>query len=108
MRREGQRSRDKTCGRKWEVAQGRNQGQETKKIGKPGEKVTDISFNSDSAMEVETEKGTPMQTEEFDSLFHASNAKPQFNESYFAHDNEKVKIYTGLPAYVLPTVLQFY
>ena len=79
------------------------------KIGDPGEKVSDISVNSDSAMEVETETGTATQTEEFDYLFHTSTAKPPFDETYFANDNEKVRFYTGLPAYdVLQTVLQFF
>ena len=78
------------------------------KISEPGEKVSDISFNSDSAMEVETETGTATQTEEFDYLFHTSTAKPPFDETYFANDNEKVRFYTGLPAYdVLQTVLQY-
>ena len=78
------------------------------KIGEPGEKVSDISFNLDSAMEVETETGTATQTEEFDYLFHTSTAKPPFDETYFANDNEKVRFYTGLPAYdVLQTVLQY-
>ena len=36
-----------------------------KKISEPGGKVIDISFNSDSAMEVKTEMGTATQTEEF-------------------------------------------
>ena len=51
------------------------------KIGDPGEKVSDISFNSNSAMEVETETGTATQTEEFDYLFHTSTAKPPFDEN---------------------------
>ncbi|PFX16143.1 hypothetical protein AWC38_SpisGene19597 [Stylophora pistillata] len=59
------------------------------KIDEPGEKVSDISFNLDSAMEVETETGTATQTEEFDYLFHTSTAKPTFDETYFANDNEK-------------------
>ena len=58
-------------------------------------------------MEVETETGTATQTEEFDYLFYTSTAKPPFDETYFANDNEKVRFYTGLPAYdVLQTVLQ--
>ena len=69
------------------------------KIGEPGKKVIDISFNSDSAMEVEPETGTATQTEEFDYLFHTSTGKPPFDETYFANDNEKVRFYTGLPAY---------
>ena len=78
------------------------------KLGEPGKKVIDISFNSDSAMEVETETGTATQTEEFDYLFHTSTGKPPFDETYFANDNEKVRFYTGLPAYdVLQTVLQY-
>ena len=78
------------------------------KIGEPGEKVSDISFNLDSAREVETETGTATQTEEFDYLFHTSTAKPPFDETYFANDNEKVRFYTGLPAYdVLQTFLQY-
>ena len=63
---------------------------------------------SDSVMDVENETGTATQTEEFDYLFHTSTAKPPFDESYFANDNEKVRSYTGLPAYdVLQTVLQY-
>ena len=60
-----------------------------KKIGDPGEKVSDNSFNSDSAMEVETETGTATQTEEFDYLFHISTAKPPFDETYFANDTRR-------------------
>ena len=76
------------------------------KIGDPGEKVSDIPFNSGSVMEVE--RGRATQTDEFDYLFHTSTAKPPFDETYFANDNEKVRFYTGLPAYdVLQTVLQY-
>lgn len=74
-------------GRKWEAAQGRNRGQETK-IGEPGEKVTEISFNSDSVMDVENDTGTATQTEDFDYLFHTSTAKSPFDETYFANDNQ--------------------
>ena len=42
-----------------------------KKNGEPGEKIIDISLNSDSAME--TERGRP------------------FHETYSASDNEKVR-----------------
>jgi len=45
---------------------------------------------------VETETGTATQTEEFDYLFHTSTAKPPFDETYFANDNEKVRFYTVL------------
>ena len=77
------------------------------KIGESGEKVIEISFNADSAMEVGTEMGTATQTEEFDYLFHTSTVKPPFDETYFANDDEKVRFYTGLPAYdVLQTVFQ--
>ncbi|PFX25495.1 hypothetical protein AWC38_SpisGene9882 [Stylophora pistillata] len=58
------------------------------KIGEPGEKVTYISFNSDSAMKVETETGTATQTEQFCYLLHTSTAKPPFDEAYFANGNE--------------------
>lgn len=78
------------------------------KIGEPGEKVIDVSFHSDSAMEVETETGTATQTEEFDYLFHTSTATPPFDETYFSNDNEKVRFYTGLRVYdVLQTVKQY-
>lgn len=76
------------------------------KIGEPGEKVIHISFNSDSAMDVENETGTATQAEAFDYLFHDLTAKPPFDETYFANNNEKVRFYTGLPAYdVMQTVL---
>lgn len=56
-RQESQRLRDEMCcGRKWKVASGKNRFQETK-IGEPGEKFINISFNANSAMEVETETG---------------------------------------------------
>ena len=74
----------------------------------PGGKVTEISFNSDSAMKVETETGTATQTEELDYLLPTSTAKPPFDVTYFTNDNEKVRFYTGLPAYdALQTVLQY-
>lgn len=63
------------------------------KIGEPGEKVMDISFDADSAMEMgrlETEMGTATQTEEFDYLFHTSTVKPPLDEAYFANDDEKI------------------
>ena len=79
------------------------------KLNEPGEKVMDISFDVYSAMEVETESetGTATQTEEFDYLFRTSAVKPPFDETYFDNDNDKVRFYTGLPAYdVLQTVYQ--
>ena len=53
-----------------------------KKNGELGEKVIDISFNSDSVMEVETDTGTATQTEEFGYLFHTSTDKPTFDETW--------------------------
>ena len=64
----------------------------------------DISFDVYSAMEVgtESETGTATQTEEFDYLFRTSAVKPPFDNG-----NDKVRFYTGLPAYdVLQTVYQ--
>ena len=81
---------------------------ERQKIGEPRQKVIDICFNSDSAMEMETEMRTATQKEEFDYLFHTSTAKPLFNKIYVANDNEKVRFYTGLPAYdFLQNILQY-
>ena len=70
----------------------------------------DISFDFDSAMEVGTdsETGTATQTEEFDYLFRNFSVSQPFDETYFANDNEKVRFYTGLPAYdVLQTVYKY-
>lgn len=39
-------------------------------------------------MDVENDTGTATQTEEFDYLFHTSTAKPPFDETYFANDNQ--------------------
>ena len=52
-------------------------------------------------MEVETESetGTATQTEEFDYLFHTLAVKQPCDEVYFAHDNDKVRFYTGLLTY---------
>ena len=52
----------------------------------------DISFDLDSAMEVETESETGIgnQTEEFDYLFRTAAVKrPPFDETYFADENDK-------------------
>jgi len=63
------------------------------KLNEPGEKVMDISFDLDSAMEVETESSETRigtQTEEFDYLFRTAVAKrPPFDETYFADENDK-------------------
>lgn len=70
----------------------------------------EISFDFDSAMEVGTdsETGTATQTEEFDYLFRNFSVSQPFDETYFANDNEKVRFYTGLPAYdVLQTVYKY-
>ena len=88
----------------WEEIESKKQ-----KLNEPGERVIDISFNVNSAMEAETmsETETATQTEEFNYLFHTSDVKPPFNETYFANDNDKVWLYMGLPAYdVLQTVYQ--
>ena len=70
----------------------------------------DISFDLESVMNVEPESGetgTATQTEEFEYLFRPSASRPPFDETYFANDDEKVRFYTGLPAYdVLKTVYQ--
>ena len=70
----------------------------------------DISFDLESVMNVEPESGetgTATQTEEFEYLFRTSASRPPFDETYFANDDEKVRFYTGLPAYdVLKTVYQ--
>ena len=58
-------------------------------VDEQGEKVIDISFNSDSARKVETETGTATQTEEFDYLFHTLTAKPLFDKTYLANHNDK-------------------
>ena len=52
-------------------------------------------------MEVESvsETGTATQTEEIEYLFCTPAVKRPFNEAYFAHDNDKIRFYTGLPAY---------
>ena len=56
-------------------------------------------------METESETGTATQTEEFDYLFHTLAVKQPCYEAYFAHDNDKVRFYTGLLAYdVLQTM----
>ena len=80
------------------------------KVNEPGAKVMDISFDFDSAMEVGTdsETGTSTQTEEFDYLFRNFSVSQPFDETYFANDNDKVRFYTGLPAYdVLQTVYKY-
>ena len=80
------------------------------KVNEPGAKVMEISFDFDSAMEVGTdsETGTATQTEEFDYLFRNFSVSQPFDETYFANDNEKVRFYTGLPAYdVLQTVYKY-
>ena len=52
-------------------------------------------------MEVDSvsETGTATQTEEIEYLFCTPAVKQPFNEAYFAHDNDKIRFYTGLPAY---------
>ena len=59
-------------------------------------------------VETEPETGTATPTEEFDYLsFRPSAVKPPFHETYFANDIDKVRFYTGIPAYnVLQTVYQ--
>ena len=75
-------------------------------IVEPGEKVIDISLNSDPAMKVEPGTGRASETEAFDYFFHTLTAKPPFDETHFANDDEKVRFYTGLPANdVLQTVI---
>ena len=80
------------------------------KLNESGERVMDISFDLESVMNVEPESGetgTATQTEEFEYLFRTSASRPPFDETYFANDDEKVRFYTGLPAYdVLKTVYQ--
>ena len=53
----------------------------------------DISFDLDSAMEVETESsetGIGTQTEVFDYLFRTAAVKrAPFDETYFADENDK-------------------
>ena len=70
----------------------------------------DISFDLESVMNVEPESGetgTATQTDVFEYLFCTSASRPPFDETYFANDDEKVRFYTGLPAYdVLKTVYQ--
>ena len=39
------------------------------------------------------------QTEEIEYLFCTPAVKQPFNEAYFAQDNDKIRFYTGLPAY---------
>ena len=79
-------------------------------LNESGERVMDISFDLESVMNVEPESGetgTATQTEEFEYLFRTSASRPPFDETYFANDDEKVRFYTGLPAYdVLKTVYQ--
>ena len=80
------------------------------KVNEPGAKVMDISFDFDSAMEVGTdsETGTSTQTEEFDYLFRNFSVSQPIDETYFANDNDKVRFYTGLPAYdILQTVYKY-
>ena len=63
------------------------------KIDEPGQKIIDIAFDIDSAMELETDS--------------ANTVKPPFNETYFTNDDAKVRFYMGSPAYdVLQTVYQ--
>ncbi|XP_073255908.1 uncharacterized protein [Porites lutea] len=80
------------------------------KLNESGERVMDISFDLESVMNVEPESGetgTATQTEEFEYLFRTSASRPPFDETYFANDDEKVRFYTGLPAYdMLKTVYQ--
>ena len=82
------------------------------KIDEPRQKIMDIAFDIDSAMELkadsaDTETGTMTQTEELDHLFCNSAVKPPFDEIHFANDDAKVRFYMGLPAYdVLQTVYQ--
>lgn len=74
------------------------------KLNEPGEKVMDISFDLVPAMEVETqssEMGTATQTVEFDYLFRTAAVKPPYDETYCANDDDKVRFYTGLPAFDL-------
>lgn len=88
------------------------------KINEPGQQIADVCFDVDENESEEmpnekriqtdevacTETGT--QTEEFDYLFSPPkhNDKP-FDQCEFAHNEDKVRFYTGLPSFdILNTV----